>query len=79
VSAPGYITCRIECAGEDAPFVIGTINAKHARVVEGVAYSNGAVTWRIDLAAVPSGEARLVEAVVKADAQKAISLHAVLP
>jgi hypothetical protein len=78
-SPPGYIVCRIECAGEDAPYVIATINNRHARVVEGVAYANGAVTWRIDLSTVPAGEGRLVEAVVRADAQKAISLHAVLP
>lgn len=79
MSAPGYITCRIECPGEDAEYVIGTLAKKHGRVIEGIAYGNGAVTWRIDLASVPAGEGRLVESVVKADAQKAISLHAVLP
>jgi hypothetical protein len=75
----GFLPCRIECAGEDAKYVIETLRNKHGRVIDGLAYCNGHVQWLIDLSTIPDGEGRLVEAVVRADAQKAISLHTVLP
>ncbi len=78
-SAPVYIACRIACDGADAPYVIGTLRKKHDRVIEALGYANGAVTWRIDLSTIPDGEGRLVESVVMRDAQKAVSLHMVLP
>jgi hypothetical protein len=75
----GFRTCRIECAGSDAAYVIETLHKHHGARIDAVAYAGGFVTWLIDFSKVPDGDADSVEAVTKADAQKAISLHAVLP
>jgi hypothetical protein len=78
LGARGYISCSFPCSEEDAPIALATL-AKHARVTEGARYSNGAVTWRIDLTTVPMGDGRIVELVILRDLQRAVSTHTVTP
>ncbi len=74
-----YKTCRVECDEADAKYVIGTLIKHHARIVEAARYENGGVTWLVDLSAVPDGEGQILKLVTERAAQKAVSLHAVLP
>ena len=75
----GYMKCRVECDEADANYVIATLVKRHARVTEGARYENGGVTWLVDLSTVPDGEGGLLKTVTERDAQKAVSLHMVLP